>query len=95
MERTHTLTVFPGQIGTGPVATHPVAGLGPEEQGLLGWLVEGCGGGPVELDDYICKLHLHVTRLYTARPSIEEIEQAFEELTAGGYLRRTSEPRHR
>ena len=75
-----------GQIGTGPVANHPVAGLEPDEQALLGWLVEAKGGGPAELDECLAELEPH-----SPRPPVEEIAQSFGELTSGGYLQRVSE----
>ena len=79
--------IIPGQVGDGPVATHPMARLEPAEQALLAWLVEEEGGGLVTLDECVCKLQ----QKHMPRFSVEEIERTFEALMTGCYLRRDSE----
>ena len=76
------IAIVLGGLGTGPLARHPAANLGPDEQEVLGWMVEGKAGLPIELSE----------RLEEGSPStVADLEDQIRELVAGGYVQRVSE----
>ena len=71
------IKIVGGGLGTGPLARHPAARLGPDEQEVLSWMVESKGGGPVELSE--C---LQEPGPDTPEVTVRDLEGVIQELVA-------------
>ena len=95
MEKEMEFIIKANQVGTGPVATHPAAGLEPMAQKILGWLVEmeSCGlVDPGLVDPAECARELQQTAPHISVEAIHEALKAdFDTLAAEGYIKRVSD----